>query len=168
MTALLPASSNGLTEKQIAFVHWYVELGGRDASRAAELAGYSTQAEGHRVIAHRLLRMPKMLAAIRHEVETKVKAGAALAMSQLLHLAEHGAPDSVRLAASQAVLDRAGLLVSKTSSHHVVVEDRRSTAELVARIREMAGRLGLDPKKLLGQRDIETEAIEVVQDDDDM
>ena len=138
MTNAIPSASGDLTPMMREFVHIYVETGGRDASLAARLAGYSTKSDGHRVIAHRLLRDPRILAAIRHEVETKVKAGAALAMGTLLELAEKASTDGVRFQAAQAVLDRAGLLVAKVSEHTVIVEDRRTTAELVAAIRSHA------------------------------
>jgi phage terminase small subunit len=144
MTDTLPATFADLTEMQANFVRYYVETGGRDASLAARLAGYSTKADGHRVIAHRLLRDPRILAALRQEVETKVRAGAALAMGTLIELAEKASTDGVRFQAAQAVLDRAGLLVAKTSEHTITIKDERTAEQIIQNIRRLAANNGID------------------------
>ena len=148
MTDQLPAIFAGMSEKQVAFVQHFVETGGKQ-SLASEMAGFSTKANGHRVTAHRLLRDPRILRAIKHEVDTRIRAGAVVAMTSLLDLAEKAVSETVRYQAAQAVLDRAGLLVTKTSELNITVDDNRSTKELVAFIREAARRNGFDPDALL-------------------
>lgn len=139
-----------LTPKQMAFVRAHVKLGGMNATQAAIAAGYSGKGEGAgaAVTASRLLRAPHILAAIREETERTLRAGVALGASVLENLARSANSESVRLQAAQALLDRGGMQLAALSQHHVVVEDRRSEAELLERVRELQRELGLSAKVL--------------------
>jgi hypothetical protein len=123
----------GLTSKQIAFAENFVRLGGRNASGAAAMAGYSTAGNGHQAIASRLLRHPDVLALIRHLVLTDVQAGAATSMDTLKQLRDDPAvPAEVRRKCANDLLAQAGFLVEKFATvRHVVSDTREGTARAV-------------------------------------
>lgn len=134
-------SSDELSPLKQAFVREHVRLGGTNATQAAIAAGYSaggkTKGAGAAVTAHRLLRDPRILAAIRAEVERTLRAGVALGANVLVDLATKAQSEDVRFKAAQALLDRGGMQLATLSQHHVVIEDKRSDAELLARIAEL-------------------------------
>jgi phage terminase small subunit len=120
----VPLTQN-LTPKQIAFAEAYVlKLGGRNASGAAALAGYSTAGNGHQAVASRLLRDPRVLALIRHLVLTDVQASAVCSMAVLQELQDDiGVPPDTRRKAALNLLEQAGYLVEKFATVRHVVEN---------------------------------------------
>ena len=149
MPSQLPAPlTSGLTTKMIAFAENFVRLGGRNASGAAAMAGYSTAGDGHKAIASRLLRRPEVLALIRHLVLTDVQADAASSMDTLRHLRDDPAvPAEVRRKCANDLLAQAGFLVEKFATvRHVLSDDRQQTSSAVAthhELREHAERWGM-------------------------
>jgi hypothetical protein len=132
----------------IAFAENYVRLGGRNASGAAAMAGYSTQGDGHKAIASRLLRRPEVLALIRHLVLTDVQADAATSMDTLKLLRDDPAvPAEVRRKAANDLLAQAGFLVEKFATvRHVLSDNRQPTSSAVDThyaLREYAERCGM-------------------------
>src|SRR4051812_36531980 len=99
-------SEDSLTPREAAFVGAYVAI--RNATKAAETAGYS--AKSAHVIGSRLLKKPRVAAAIKTEIERitrkyevsaerTVQEMAAIAFSDLRHYYIDGAPiDCVTLA----------------------------------------------------------------------
>lgn len=145
-------SDRTLTAKQRAFVRAYISLGGTNATAAAVTAGYAPskskkrgdRSAGASVTAHRLLQKPTILKAIREETERALRAGVALGAHTLEQLCREANSESVRLQAAQALLDRGGMQLATLSQHHVVVEDRRTEGELLARVKELQRELGLN------------------------
>ena len=140
--------SDKLTPKKLAFAKCHVQLGGKNATQAAIMAGYSSKGggAGAAVTASRLLRDPRVLQAIKEESERRLRSGVAMAADTLTELAQNAQSESVRLQAAQALLDRGGMQLATLSQHHVVVEDKRTDDELLARVRQLQGELGLNAK----------------------
>ena len=91
----------GLTEKQELYVEHFVENG--DGRKAAEVAGFSVEDEW------RLRHTPKILHAISLRSAERLRNLVPIAMGALAHIAKNeSAPASARVAASTAILDRAG------------------------------------------------------------
>jgi hypothetical protein len=146
-------SAEKLTPKQTAFVKSYCRLGGMNATQAAIAAGYSGHGKGAgaAVSASRMLQQPHILNAIREETERTLRAGVALGAQVLDELARGAVSESVRLQAAQALLDRGGMQLANLSEHHVIVEDKRTDAELRCRVEELARELGLAAKVIPGE-----------------
>lgn len=142
-----------LTVPQRMFVIAYSEQGGVNATEAARLAGYGgpesnrTSREGER-----LLRMPRILAALREEADKRLKSGAILAASVLVEIAMDPIHKE-RYKAAVELLNRAGLVVEGIS--RVIVEDHRTVEEIERRIRDLAEKVGIDPERLLGMQTVE-------------
>lgn len=101
------AGTQGLTEKQAAYVAAFVANGGF-AGAAAAKAGYEFPEQE----SWRLGTLPHVRAAIAAEVERRIAGEAAAAgVGVLLAVArDTGAPASARVAAGRGLLDAAGLL----------------------------------------------------------
>ena len=137
-----------LTEPQRMFVLHYCDTGGINASEAARRAGYGNNKDSQAVTASRMLRQPRILAALREVADRRLKAGAIMAASAIVEIAG----DSMhrdRFKAATELLNRAGLVVEGVS--RVIVEDHRTVEEIERRIRDLAERLGIDADKMLGQ-----------------
>jgi phage terminase small subunit len=147
------SKDNKLTRRQTAFVKAHVQLGGKNATQAAIMAGYSAAKgkAGPAVQAHMLLRMPHVLAAIKEEAERSLRAGVAMAANTLAELAENAQSESVRLQAAAQLLDRGGLMLKSVSEHHHVIEDKRSDSELRERIAHLQRELGLSARVIPGE-----------------
>ena len=65
-------------------------------------------------------------------------------------LAQNAESESVRLQAGQSLPDRGGLPFIRQSENRIVVEDRRTDAELLASAKAIAKELGLDAKLVDG------------------
>lgn len=142
------SDSKMLSAKQRAFVHQYVRLGGKNATAAAVAAGYG---KGPHVSAHRLLRYPYILDAIREETERKLRASVSLGADVLEDLAKNAQSESVRLQAAQALLDRGGMQIARLAEHRHVIEDRRTDTELIEHVGNLARELGLSGRVIDGQ-----------------
>lgn len=158
----LGPAMTALTEQQRRFVFALAEDGSANHSRAAATAGYSPDDYGgQRVAGHRLWHDPKIRAAIQEVALARINSAAILAGSVLQEIAENrtlSAGD--RLKAAGMILNRSGL--HEKTEHKVVVEDTRDPAAMVAEVKAFAARLGLDPKKLLGEAGIIDAEFEVV------
>ena len=139
-----------LTEKQRKFVAALLETGGTNETAAARIAGYSqTNPNGCAVEGSRLMRDQKILDAIKEEAEKRIKGGVLLGASVLVEIAADQMHKD-RLRAAQALLDRGGMMVVNKSEHNLIIEDKRSEAELISFISAQARLHGMDPSKLLG------------------
>jgi len=138
-----------LTELQQEFVRIYVSTGGQNATQCAIAAGYSPNGAG--VTAHRLLNRPNIIEAIRIETERVFRSSAPVAAGVILYLAKSAKNESVRLQAAESWLNRAGMMVVNKSEHRTVVEDRRTTEELIQYATRLARELGLDAKVIDGR-----------------
>lgn len=141
----MASALDGLTPRQRRFVTEFVRLGGK-AGAAALSAGYAKGSADVR--ASELVRMPKILAAIREESERRLCASVAMGAETLVHLAQNAESESVRLQAAQALLDRGGLLLAHRTEHVHTLRDERTDQELRDRILALAHEVGL-PAKLL-------------------
>jgi phage terminase small subunit len=136
-----------ITEAQRGFVIAFLETGGQEHQRAAWMAGFGNSMEAAAVAASRMMRNPNVLAAIREEADRRLKSGAILGASVLVEIASD-TKHKDRFKAGVELLNRSGLIVEQT--HRVIHEDHRSDAELERAVVNLAGRLGVDPKMLLG------------------
>jgi hypothetical protein len=149
-----------LTRKQRAFVLAHAADPMGKQSDWARAAGYSDGKKGKggacAVAATSLLRNPKIAAACFEVAQLSFRAkGPALAAAALLRIAtSDGHKDQCR--AAVAIADRVGLSPVQTIDVTHTHMDMTGN-ELIARIRELAHRNGLDAQKLLGAN---TEAIE--------
>lgn len=137
----------GLTEQQRIFVDTYVELGGgRGApAAAARKAGYS-EASIHS-LASQLLRNERVLSAIKRLTDRKFRAGAVMALSALIHIAENGTTEAARLKAAEGILDRTGFGPRSTQDMNVNLTDTRSQKEVIDAIAEKINQLkDLEPR----------------------
>lgn len=137
-----------LTIPQRDFVLAYADQGGINAAEAARRAGYAH----HAVAGSTLLKMPRILAALREEADARLKAGAILAASVLVEIADDKFHRD-RYKAAVELLNRAGLVVEGLS--RVIVEDHRTPEEIERRIRDLAERLGIDADRLIGSSQVE-------------
>lgn len=136
-----------LTEKQRGYVRAMASAPFARSSEWARRAGYSDSSKGAKVAAFRLRHDPKIEAAVlEYAGQLLHQNGAILAVSTMMEIARNkGHPK--RLAAAEAIADRIGL--HRLSEHKIVVE-HQSTEAMVARIKELAAKLGMDAEKLLG------------------
>lgn len=159
LTLTIPTGEIGpkmrkLSPQQRSFVYAMTACGG-NMTRAALAAGYGAGSETEkqrekaaRVAGSRLASEPKVLEAIKEEAEKRLHSGALIAASTLLEIV--GDPlHKDRLKAASQLLDRAGLIIE--TKHTVNVTHSGADRETVARITDLATKLGLDPKALLGQ-----------------
>lgn len=140
-----------LTEPQQSFVLHYCNTGGVNAAEAARRAGYGNTAEAQANIASKMLRQPRILAALREVADRRLKSGAIMAASAIVEIASDPQHRD-RFKAANELLNRAGLVVEGVS--RVIVEDHRTVEEIERRVTDLAVRLGIDPAKLLGQSQV--------------
>lgn len=137
------------TAQERQFVIALLETGARDATKAAVIAGYgANRHDSAKQQAWRLAHRPRVQAAIREEADKRIRTGTILGASVLMEIAANPTHKDQYKAAVE-LLNRGGLLVE--TKHTVEVVDNRTTQTLLARVHELANRLGLDPKRLLGQ-----------------
>lgn len=147
----LGAAMNALaSDRQRAFVIACLEFGDLNFTRAAIAAGYGGGHEGSvRNAAWRLSHDPAIQAAMDEEARRRLNSGKLMAVSTLLTMAHSAAKDSDKLKALEMVLNRTGM--PNQSEHKVIVSDVSKTdEEMIARITQLANKLGMDPQKLLG------------------
>jgi phage terminase small subunit len=132
----------GLTGKQLRFVEAYAALAGSHGalSSAARYAGYAEV--GVRSKGSILIRMPKILAALRYLTEHKAHASSILAISTLENLMMTG-NDSIRLKASERILGYAGIIVKAVHTHEHLIQDNRTPEQIKASIKEKAEKMGI-------------------------
>jgi len=148
-----------LTEPQRMFVLHYMNSGGVNAAEAARKAGYGNSQETQAVSASRMLRQPRILAALREVADHRLKSGAILAASAIVEIANDPMHRD-RFKAATELLNRAGLVVETVS--RVITEDHRTVEEVERRVRDLAVRVGIDPEKLLGNfKVVDAEVVEL-------
>ncbi len=132
----------GLTERQRRYVEAYAALAGSYGAmtNAARYAGYAEATCPGK--GSQLIRMPKILAALRYLTEHKAHASSILAISTLEHLMMHG-NDSIRLKASERILGYAGIIVKAVHTHEHLIQDNRTPEQVRAAIAEKAEKMGL-------------------------
>lgn len=147
-----------LNKRQRAYVVVCLETGSANQKRNAQLAGYTGNDSALAVQGWRLAHDPKVLAAMEEEAHRRLRSGALMATSRLIHLAENAREEKDQLKAIDMILNRTGFH-AKTEHKIDVTHEHRGPAEIQARIKELAERLGVDPVKLLGHsRPAETAA----------
>lgn len=149
----LGPAMRALNPQQRVFVYGLVELGG-NATGAAAAAGYGQDSptleqrrNAQRVRGYQLSHDPKVLAAIKEEAEKRLNSGALIAASALLEMVTDPL-SKFRYKAAVELLNRSGLIVE--TQHRVTVEHTGSDKEMIDRIKQLAGGLGIDPVRLLG------------------
>lgn len=178
-----------LTDKQQAFVDSYVDLGGAYGAgkRAALLAGYGEQNAA--VEGSRLLKNPRILAAIDWLVRTRAQAAMALGLDGLMDYAQgyrkfrdpqnpetsvtQNVSADLQFKALEKLYLRSEALVQKINNFQLnIVDASESTPELIDRMQKILGKYGLTVENVRGlvpgqemavgnQRLIEADAIEV-------
>lgn len=128
-----------LTPIRKRFARGFVAAGGKNLAEIARAAGYSDVADGAKVRAQQCVNDPKVIAAIREEASRTFDLKAVQAMHALSELVEESQDEKVRLSAAGMILDRTGFGPRSTQNITVTHEDNRSTAELLAEIRKLAG-----------------------------
>ena len=137
-----------LTEMQQKFVLHLLDHGGKYTD-AAKAAGYSdNSANSLRVQAHRLAHDKAIIAAIREQGESYMRAGVAHGVHALIDIARDPTHKD-RLRAADKLLARAGLGENTTRTVKHVHE--LNEEQLKNRIRMLDKRNGLDADKLLGE-----------------
>ncbi len=138
-----------LNERQRAFVIALNNSGLENATQAARLAGYSQK--GASVTAHRLMHSKNIQDAIREDARARLASlvpGALRVLQDTIDNETH--PD--RLKAALSILNRTG--INEVMERNVKVEVTMTTDQKLARIGELAEKLGLDPKVLLGNVEV--------------
>lgn len=138
-----------LTEKQRLYVLAMASDPLGNPTQWARLAGYSDQSGAAKVVGHANSHNPKVAKAIQEVAQQYLTTfGPMLGLGVMMRIARNDAHPK-QLAAAEALANRSGF--HETTEHRVLVDDaRRDPAVLMERVRELAGRLGLDPAKLLG------------------
>ena len=140
-----------LTFLQRRFVREYVEHPTSSGKDAAVRAGYSDSSEAAKVSAHYNLHSERVLAAIREEVDKRLRSHTALGAAVLVEIATDPMHRQ-RFKAAEALLNHGGF--HTMSEQRIKVEHSDMTGEaMIERIRHLAVTLGVDPAKLLGGND---------------
>lgn len=140
-----------LNLRQRAFVTACLDLGRVDNKKAAAMAGYSGNDNTLAVAGHRLAHTLAIQEAMHEEAGRRLNSAKVMAVSELIHLAQNATQEKDKLKAISMILNRTGM--HETSEHKVVTRDESKTEEaMIERIQKLAGELGLDPTKLLGNK----------------
>lgn len=166
-SSLGPAMRALPSDNMRRFVIALSELGTLNYTRAAAMAGYSTESNGSlRVQASRLAHDPRVIAAIHEESDRRLHAGQLVAVSNLLKLVENPMHKD-HFKAVEATLNRTGHHAK--SEHKVITVDQSRTDEaMIDRITALAEKLGLDATKLLGSRAAPVTAAAPVEDEEEI
>jgi phage terminase small subunit len=125
-----------LNDRQADFVAAYVEIG--EATAAAIAAGYS--AATARVASTQILSLPHIALAISRAARLRLARGVPLALNTLEYLVEKAVSEKVRLDASKALLDRAGIVPPKAQENPNGIEKPLHEMSM-DELRAMANRL---------------------------
>ena len=138
------------TDRQRAFVCAMIETGGTNKLVAAQLAGYTGDSASLKVTGHRLAHDEDVLNAMHEEASRRLKSGQIQAVSTLLMIMQSSPKDSDRLKAIEMLMNRTGM--HAMSEHKVVnVNQSKTDAELVKRLKLLAKEAGMDEAGLLRQ-----------------
>lgn len=144
-----------LNPRQRAFVLAALTTGKYAPALWAKMAGYRGDDNVLAVTGHRLAHDKAVQEAMHEESVRRLASGKIYAVSVLLDLCTTADKDSVRLKAAEAILNRSGL--HERTEHKTTVEHTISDRAMIDRIKVLAGRLGLDPVKLLGSAGVPVE-----------
>lgn len=134
------------TVLQRRFVIALLSQGTANFTQASVEAGYQGDARTHSVNGHHLAHNPKIQEAMHEEAKRRLHAGVIPAISTLVEVATDKFHKD-RVKAAGMILNRVGL--HEMTEHKVTVENVSDSA-MVERITALSAKLGLDPKKLLG------------------
>lgn len=139
-----------LNEKQRAFVIAMLEVPGCSHAKAARIAGYSDVKDGAKVRGHYCAHNPAVQAALREEAGKRLNGLSVIAANVMMDvmLDSNTAPKD-KLKAAAAVLDRTGFAAAQNINVNKTITDQSGKA-IMARIRSLAEKLGLDERRLLG------------------
>lgn len=163
-----------LNDRQRAFVMAMIEFPGITFTAAAIRAGYSNVKEGAKVRGHYCAHNPAVQAAIREEAAKRLNASSLMAANVLMHLLSDEAVEAKdRIKAAGMLLDRSGFGAAQTINVNKHVTDNSGQA-IMQRIKALADKHGLDPRKLLAPQSqgkttqmptvVEAEFVEVESD----
>jgi len=133
---LEPVTLADLSEREAAFVHEYVERGGRPGVGAAAViaAGITKNRAAARVRASELLRNPRVLGFLRDELTRKLNTGAVIGVQVLVNLAQSARSEQVRFSAARELVDRGyGPVVSRNATIHASTSVEDLLAKLDAK-----------------------------------
>lgn len=154
-----------LTEKQRRFVMAWIQLGGKNQTRAAMSAGYNfdpNKTNSIEVIASTLAHNPKIQEAMLELARAGIQGkGSVIAMETLLEIASNPAAEKKdRIAASNSILSRAG--ISEKTEHKVAVTHQDITSDqAIKKLEDFSKKYGLDPAKVIESVTIDAEFEEV-------
>lgn len=137
-----------LTELQRKFVFVMVTTPGLPQWKYADMAGYAGGEPVCKVTACKLLQQKNINDAIHECAGLRLRSGALVAAETLMELAARSKSESIRVRASEALLDRVGLSGQQNINVQHTHTDRTG-ASLMERIRELAKKHGLDAEALL-------------------
>lgn len=156
-----------LTERRQKFVISMIESGGLSHTASAIAAGLAKieDRDYAKVVGYKVAYDPKVQDAIREMGLKMLSAGSIMAVKNLLTIADDSATEKKdRLKAIEMILNRTGM--HATTEHKVAVTHRNETnEEMIKKIELLAGRLGVDAQKLLGNITVEAEFEEITEDD---
>lgn len=167
--AKLGPAMKALNIRQRAYVIAMIETGGLNYKRAAMMAGYGNNNERSAEVAgYRLAHDEDVLAAIHEEADRRLRSGSIMAVQTLLEIAQNPqAENKDRLKAVEMMLNRAGMHAK--TEHHVKVEHKDTTDEaMIAKIKLLAVKQGLDPKQLLGSAGVVDAEFTVIDNSGDL
>ena len=135
-----------LTDNQIRFVIAMTDLAATNPTEAARVAGYGGTEASTRTAAKVLVANPKVIAALREAADQMIRSSVLIASRALIEIATtRGHKDQMK--AADILMNRADLVVK--TQHEITVKDERTPQEVIDSIREIANKLGQDPRKLL-------------------
>lgn len=143
-----------LNPRQRVFVIAAIESGSNSHTDWARHAGYSDEGGGLRVQAYRLAHDEKILKAIHEESARRLRSGVGLAVNTIARIMTESLDEKMQLKAADMILNRGGL--HAVSEHNVNVKHELDETEKLARIISLAGQLGIDPAKLIGEERAKT------------
>lgn len=150
-----------LNEGHRAFVLAFIATGGRSQQEAAIMAGYAPEPRSANVTASRIAHRPDVQDAIFEEMKKQGRIDLISSYANVRAIANTSQKEEVKLKANLELMSIAGL--GAVTRHEVVVEDRRSTKDLLEEIRLLAQETGDEGKSIAGNI-IEGEFEEVIED----
>jgi phage terminase small subunit len=149
-----------LTDMQRQFVLALIQSG-CSQSKAAELAGYRGGPNTWKAVGWKLAHDARVQAAIHEEAQKLIRTTSVMAIKVIEELASNPkVKPEVRLKAATELLNRSGLHAH--SEHIVKVEHQLDERQQIERVRELALRLGMDPRAVLGSAGIVDAEFEVI------
>jgi phage terminase small subunit len=150
-----------LSESHRAFVLAYIAIRGRSATEAAIMAGYAP-GDGAKVSAHRIGHRKDVQEAMLEEMVKQNRLDLVSYYANVRDIAMTSSKEEVKLKANLEMMSMGGM--SAVTRHEVVVEERRTTKDIVDELRRLAAETGNLGKAIAG--DVIEGEFEEVEDDD--